>query len=114
MHLPPALGLERRWGAAGLTLASALAGTLEYLLLKRSLTRRIGPAGLPGRYLAGVWGAALLGGGAAWLLRAFVPMQHPLIGAIFPLATFGAVYLGVTTAAGLPEARSATARLLRR
>ena len=114
VHLPPALGLERRWGAAGLTLASALAGTLEYLLLKRSLARRIGSAGLPGRYLAEVWGAALLGGGAAWLLRAFVPMQHPLIGAIFPLATFGAVYLGVTTAAGLPEARSATARLLRR
>ena len=37
VRLPPLLGLERRWGAAGLTLASALAGTLEYLLLRRTL-----------------------------------------------------------------------------
>ena len=114
VHLPPALGLERRWGAAGLTLASALAGILEYLLLRRSLQRRIGPAALPGGFLVPVWGAAVLGAGAAWLLRAAAPVQHPVIGAIFLLGTFGAVYLGATYAAGVPEARGAAARLRRR
>ncbi|HUF35466.1 MAG TPA: murein biosynthesis integral membrane protein MurJ [Gemmatimonadales bacterium] len=114
LHLPPVLGLEQRWGAAGLTLASALAGSLEYLLLKRALGRRIGPAGLPGGFLARVGGAAALGGGAAWLLGAALPVQRPVIGAIFVLGTFGVVYLGATYAAGLPEARGAAARILRR
>jgi putative peptidoglycan lipid II flippase len=114
VRVPPLVGLERQWGAAGLTLASALAGTLEYLLLRRALRRRIGPAGLPPGFLVRVWGAAALGGAAAWLLRAVVPLQHPVIGAIFLLGTFGAVYLGATIAAGVPEARGAAARLLRR
>lgn len=114
VRLPPAIGLERQWGAAGLTLASALAGTLEYLLLRRALQRRIGPAYLDAGFLARVWGAAVLAGAAAWLLRTVLPMQHPVIGAIFLLGTFGAVYLGATIAAGVPEAREAVARLLRR
>ena len=114
VRLPPLLGLERQWGAAGLTLASAIAGTVEYLLLKRALRGRIGGAGLPLGFLAALWGAAALGGGAAWALRALLPVHHPVIGAIFLLGTFGAVYLGATIAAGVPEARGAAARLLRR
>ena len=114
VRLPPLLGVERQWGAAGLTLASALAGTVEYLLLKRALRGKIGGAGLPVGFLATVWGAAALGGGAAWALRPLLPVQHPVIGAIFLLGTFGAVYLGATIAAGVPEARGAAARLLRR
>ena len=112
--VPPRLGLEPRWGAAGLTLASAMAGTLEYYLLKRTLHRRIGAGGLAPGYLATLWGAAGLGAGAAWLLRGGLAVQHPVIGAIFLLGTFSAVYLGATIAAGVPEARAAAARLLRR
>ncbi|HEX6106471.1 MAG TPA: murein biosynthesis integral membrane protein MurJ [Gemmatimonadales bacterium] len=114
IHLPPALGLDRRWGAAGLTFASALAGALEYLLLKRALRRRIGSAALPSGFLARVWSAALLGLATAWLLRTAVPVHHPVLGAIFLLGAFGVVYLGATYAAGVPEARGAAARLLRR
>ena len=114
VHLPPELGLDRRWGAAGLTLASALAGWVEYLLLKRALRVRIGSASLPAGFLARIWAGAALAGGAAWLLRGAVPVQHPVIGAIFLLGTFGAVYLGTTFAAGVPEARVAAARILRR
>jgi putative peptidoglycan lipid II flippase len=114
VHLPPALGLDRRWGAAGLTLASGLAAGLEYLLLRQRLRARIGSAVLPVGFLVRVWTAAALAGAAAWLLRAAVPVQHPVIGAIFLLGTFGAVYFGATFAAGLPEARGAAARLLRR
>ena len=35
LHLPSALGVDARWGAAGITLASGLAGGVEYLLLRR-------------------------------------------------------------------------------
>jgi putative peptidoglycan lipid II flippase len=114
VYLPPALDLDRRWGAAGLTLASGLAAGLEYLLLKRGLRARIGAAAVPGGFLARLWAAAALGASAAWLLRASAPVQHPIVGAIFLLGTFGAVYLGVTIAAGVPEARGVAARLLRR
>jgi putative peptidoglycan lipid II flippase len=109
--LPPMLGLERRWGAAGLTLATGLAAWVEYALLKRRLDARIGAASIPPGFLAVVWGAAVLGAGAAWLLRPALTVRHPAIGAIFLLGTFGLVYLGVTTASGLAEARRVTGRL---
>src|SRR5208283_2556320 len=43
LPLPPLLGLERRWGVAGLTLSAGIAGWIEFGLLRRSLARRIGP-----------------------------------------------------------------------
>jgi putative peptidoglycan lipid II flippase len=114
VKLPPLLGLELRWGAAGLTLASGLAAWLEYSLLKWRLRDRIGATAIPLGYLASVVGAAALGAAAAWAVRAVLPMQRPLIGAIFLLGTFGLVYLGVTAAAGLPEARRVTGRMRHR
>jgi putative peptidoglycan lipid II flippase len=114
VKLPPLLGLELRWGAAGLTLASGLAAWLEYSLLKWRLRARIGATAIPFSYLATVMAAAVLGAMAAWAVRALIPLQQPLIGAIFLLGTFGLVYLGVTTASGLPEARRLTGRMLHR
>ncbi len=112
--LPPAVGLERRWGAAGLTLGSGLAAWVEYVLLKRRLSSRIGGTPVPAGFLGVVWGAAVLGAAVAWLLRPAVAVQHPVVGAIFLLGLFGLVYLGVTSAAGLAEARRMTGRLWRR
>ena len=56
---------------------------------------------LPGAGLGG----GRVGGGSGLARAHLVPVQRPLIGAIFLLGTFGLVYLGVTTASGLPEAR---------
>jgi hypothetical protein len=56
----------------------------------------------------------VLGAAVAWLLRPAVAVQHPVVGAIFLLGLFGLVYLGVTSAAGLAEARRMTGRLWRR
>ena len=47
VKLPPLLGVELRWGAAGLTLASGLAAWVEYALLKWKLRDRIGATGDP-------------------------------------------------------------------
>jgi putative peptidoglycan lipid II flippase len=112
--LPPALGLERRWGAAGLSIASGLAGWVEYGLLKRRLRGRIGATPIAPGFLGVVWTSAALGAVAAWLLRPLVSLHHPAIGAIFLLGAFGVVYLGVTSASGIAEARRVTGRLWRR
>ena len=53
--LPPRLGIDPRWGAAGLTASAGVAGWIEFALLRASLNRRIGRTGLAGV----VHGAAL-------------------------------------------------------
>jgi putative peptidoglycan lipid II flippase len=106
LPLPRALGIEARWGAAGLTASAGIAGWIEFLLLRRALNRRIGPTGLPATLAIKLWGAAGLGAGTAWALRAALPAGiHPIAGAVGLLGVFGVVYLGVTAAMGIPEAR---------
>src|SRR5437868_12467962 len=58
--LPPALGIEARWGVAGLTISAGIASWLEFVLLRRTLNRRIGHSGAPPAYLVSLWAAALL------------------------------------------------------
>ncbi len=57
--LPPVLGIDRRWGVAGLTISFGIAGWLEFALLRRALNRRIGRTGLEAPFLAKLYGAAL-------------------------------------------------------
>ncbi|HKG97016.1 MAG TPA: murein biosynthesis integral membrane protein MurJ, partial [Pyrinomonadaceae bacterium] len=52
IHLPGLLGLNSRLGAAGITVASGLAGWVEFLLLRNSLNKRIGRTGLSLSYSA--------------------------------------------------------------
>jgi len=90
---PGLLGLEPRWGLAGLTLASGTAGWLEFVLLRRALRRRIGVVQLPPGRLVRLWLGAAAGAAAGWgtlyLLRAFpLPVQ-----AFASLGAFGGIYL---------------------
>ncbi len=109
LHLPEALGLDSRWGAAGITLASGLAAGVEYRLLRRALGARIGPTGLDPGLLLRLWVAAVAGAGAGWLVRTALPPLHPIPAAALILGAFGATYLGGTALLGVPQAR----RLLR-
>jgi putative peptidoglycan lipid II flippase len=112
LHLPGALRLGAEWGAAGITLASALAAAVEYWLLRRALSRRIGSTHLPRPLVTRLWLAAALGGAAGWLLRAALPPLHPIAMAGLVLTVFGLVYFGVGAAAGVPEARALVRRVL--
>jgi len=78
LPLPKALGLEPRWGAAGLTASAGIAGWIEFLLLRRALNVRIGHTGLPVAHAAKLWGAAGVGAAAAWALRTTVAVQGRL------------------------------------
>jgi putative peptidoglycan lipid II flippase len=109
--LPPLLGLEPRWGVAGLTASAGIAGWLEFFLLRQGLNRRIGVTGLPIRLLSGLWAAALAGAAAGYATGQWIPAAHPWARAAVILAPFGIVYLGLTMAAGVEEARLIGRRL---
>ncbi len=58
VYLPRHFGIEAAWGAPGLALAGSLAGWLEFLLLRRSLSRVVGRTVSDPALLARLWGAA--------------------------------------------------------
>jgi putative peptidoglycan lipid II flippase len=103
--LPGLLGIDARWGAAGLTLAASLAGWVELLLLRRSLQHRIGPIGLDARYAVRCWSSAVMAGGAGVAVWLTVPIRHPVGAAIVVVAVYGMVYFAVAAALGVDRAR---------
>ena len=91
--LPPMLGLDPKWGVAGLTASAGVSGWIEYLLLRRALSRRVGRAEVGAGYLARLWAAALAGAGIAWVIKLSLPPIHPIVTACAALIPFGFVYL---------------------
>ncbi len=112
--LPPLLGLDLKWGAAGLTATAGVAGWVEFFLLRRGMHARIGATGLAPGELARLWVPALLGAASGYAAQAVLPVASPLLRAAVALAPFGLVYLGGTLALSVPEGRALLARLRRR
>ena len=112
--VPPLLGLDLKWGAAGLTASAGLAGWAEFLLLRRTLNRRIGRTGLPASFVAKLWCSALVAAGAAWGVKLLVGVAHPIALAVLALIPYGLVYFGLTTSLSIPESRTVLATVFRR
>ena len=111
--LPPALGIESRWGVAGLTISAGIASWLEFVLLRRTLNRRIGQTGARPAYLISLWAAALLSAAAGLGIQHFLPVRSPILRAVLVLGPYGVLYFVLTTAFGLTEAREGLQRALR-
>jgi putative peptidoglycan lipid II flippase len=109
--LPVYLGIDPRWGAAGLTASAGIAGWIEFICLRGGLTSRIGRTGVPSRLLVRLWGSAVLAAAPAWVVKLALEDQHPLIVALFSLGMYGATYLALTAELGVPEARRMVARV---
>ncbi len=114
LPLPRALGIEMRWGVAGLTISAGVASWVEFTLLRRALNRRIGHTGLPTEYLAKLWAAALLGAGIGWAIHHFLGRLPPIPLAVVVLLPYGVVYFAATAALGLTEARTLLGRFAAR
>jgi putative peptidoglycan lipid II flippase len=120
--LPPALGIEARWGVAGLTISAGIASWLEFVLLRRTLNRRIGHSGAPPAYLVRLWVSALLAAAAGLGIHHFLAVRSSdsralIFHAIYVLGPYGVLYFVLTMAFGLTEAREGLKRgrsLLRR
>src|SRR5689334_16728162 len=111
--LPHWLGINPKLGAAGLTASAGLAGWVEFVLLRRSLNRRIGKTGLSFSYTAKLWIGALAGAAAGWGLKLLVIRWHPVPLAIVVLGGYGTTYFAVGYLFGLVQARAIIGRLLR-
>jgi putative peptidoglycan lipid II flippase len=114
LPLPRLLGVEQRWGVAGLTISAGIASWVEFTLLQRGLRRRIGNIGLPASFLIQVWFAALIGAAAARGLLFVLGHHNPLVLAVPVLALYGVLFFAVSLALKLPEARSMLSLLVRR
>ena len=108
LRLPePSLpGIDLGLGAVGLTLSAGMSGWIEFLLLRRALQARIGSTTLPDHYPSKIWAAALAAAAAGWAVGRFVHLGNRWVNLGAILATFALVYLLITLAAGIPEARS--------
>ena len=113
LPLPPFLGIEPKWGVAGLTASAGVAGWIEFSLLRRTLNRRIGMTGLPVSYVTRLWTGAALGAAVAWTLKLLVPPMHPLPLAIIVLGAYGVTYFALTSIFRIPEARALIGRAFR-
>ncbi len=112
--LPHLLGIEARWGAAGLTISAGISSWVEFALLRRALNRRIGPTGLPFEYLAKLWGAALAAGSAGYAVKYFFGHHSPILVAVAVLAPYGIIYFAAILMLGLDEAREFLRGMTRR
>jgi len=111
--LPIWIGIDPRWGVAGLTASAGVAGWVEFTLLRRELNRRIGTTGLQGEFVARLWSAALAGVVVGTLLR-FVPFVHlRILRAGMTLVPFGLVYFAAAAALGIEEGRRMLSRVAR-
>ena len=111
--LPPLLGLDPKWGVAGLTASAGIAGWIEFALLRRTLNKRIGQTGLTLNYVARLWLAAGVGAGLGWVIKLAIGQRHPVIVAAAVLVPFGVAYFGVAAALRVPEAGALIRRALR-
>ncbi len=101
-------------GTVGLGLASGISAWVEWALLRRALSARIGPgAGARMGVLGRMFASALLAAGGGWAVRMLIGDVHPIPRGIVVLGTYGVVYFGVAAALGLEQSRLVLNRVLR-
>jgi putative peptidoglycan lipid II flippase len=91
---PPMIGLDPRWGVAGLTASAGVSGWIEFALLRHALGKRIGPAPIGVPYLVRLWASAIVAAGLAWGIKLELPGLHqPILIAAATLLPFSGLYL---------------------
>ena len=113
LWLPGWLGIDRRWGVAGLTASAGVAGWVEFALLRRALNRRIGQTGLPARLVASLWASAGVAAAAAWGVKLALGRHNPILVGAAVLGPYGVLYFSMTYLLRVEECARALARFAR-
>lgn len=111
LRLPDIAGFAKIYGTVGLTIASAIAGWLEYVLLLSRLEARIGKI-RPGARSQNraIFSAALAGIMAFSVKVALEDFDRHVVAAVFVLGSFGVIYFVVGALLGIEESKRICAR----
>jgi putative peptidoglycan lipid II flippase len=112
--VPNWLGIDTKWGVAGLTTSAGIAGWLEFALLRRALTKRIGNVSLDAFYTMKLWLVALLSAVLPFLVKLFVDIQQPIVQAAVILPMYCACYFMSTLFLGINQAEAVLRPLIAR
>ena len=100
LPLPRLLGIDHRWGVAGLTLSAGLAGWVEFALLRRALQARIGAVVASASRVARLWVGALIASACAYGVKRVLPFHRAELVGLCVLSIFGLGYLLCTRLLG--------------
>jgi putative peptidoglycan lipid II flippase len=95
------IGVDPRWGTAGLTLSAGIAGWLEFLLLRRALHGQIGAVASSRSRIAKLWLVAVAAAAVSSGIKRVLPFNAPLLTGPSVLIPFAAVYLAGTQWLGI-------------
>lgn len=114
--LPGLLGIDPKWGTAGLTVSAGVAGWCEFYLLRRGLNNRIGVTGLDVSYQLTIWPCALVAAAAGFLIKYmfFLNSGHTIISAMIVLSVYGILYFSLTYFLQIEESRVVVGRILKK
>jgi putative peptidoglycan lipid II flippase len=114
LRVPQWIGIDTKWGVAGLTASAGIAGWVEFALLRRALAERIGATELGADFVVKLWSVAFLGAGLCYVIKQLVGPVHPLFLALLVLPLYGAVYFGGSSFAGIKESQLTLLPIIRR
>ncbi len=101
LPLPRLLGLDQRWGAAGLTVSAGVAGWVEYALLRRGLQRVVGAVPSGRSRIVLLWAVALFAAFVGYGLKVELHHHQPLVVGPCVLIPYAALYFGITQWMGI-------------
>ncbi|HEY6971857.1 MAG TPA: murein biosynthesis integral membrane protein MurJ [Candidatus Angelobacter sp.] len=104
--VPRLLGLDPRWGVAGLTASYGVSAWIEFLLLRRTMNHRIGDIPFPTAYFARLWVSAIAAAGMGWGLKLTLHPHHPLVAGAVILIPYGVIYLAATAMMGINQIKT--------
>ena len=114
LALPRVLGINVRWGVAGLSASAGMAAWVEFVLLRSRLNRRIGVTGLPSRFVIRLWALAVASAALAVLVQYYTDPIGRFVSSLVVVAVYGIAYLGGAMALGIPEVRGILGGIRRR
>jgi putative peptidoglycan lipid II flippase len=106
-----ALHLSTTMGAAFLTGTAGLSGWVEFVLLRRALSRTIGEFRSDRRTIAKFWLIAGFSAMLAYGIKLILPALNPMLEGVVVLGSYGLSYMGTTITLGLGEGKAIGQRL---
>jgi putative peptidoglycan lipid II flippase len=104
--LPHWLGINPKWGVAGLTASAGIAGWVEFVLLRQALAKRIGKTPLPPSFTIRLWSVAVSAAAVAYFVKLAIGTGHPKLLACLALPVYGGIYFVGTALLGIAESRT--------